>query len=274
MEIRPWNAGPPVAHLEKRPNSEDKHIGVEIECLTSFAQPKLEGAFALANLDKLVYVFTDSSIRGHKLSEVSCELKVLTTESTYQRDLANVCEVLNACGGRVNKSCGLHVHLDMRSGEKYAIRSYRRLVRASPLLHAIVAPSRHSYAGCKLNQYDDLLYTLAKCPGESHASAINADAYRKHKTLEIRLHQGSTNATKISNWISLLLSIKAAPAVRVPIDSLSAVRRWYRLSDPQVEYLGERLRRFARDLPVLKPLTKPPTQTGAQAKPALSPIDW
>lgn len=247
MIIRNRNKGAPKAHEYKRPmGSTTRYIGVEIECFTLFPQQQLQGAFALADLDDKVCVGTDSSLNwsGKETYRFEAhEVRLLTSVEHYTTDIARACEVLDACGSRVNRTCGLHVHLDQRYARGGGKLAYRRLVRALPLLFAICAKSRRQGDFCRMNKSDDLPYTLANLRAEDHRTAVNAFAMNKHQTLEVRLHHGTANAKKISGWIDLLLAIEHAPASRKQVSTLADAADVLRLDLSQRTFIQERLER-------------------------------
>ncbi len=128
---------------------------------------------------------------GHELSVLFKEKDLTSTLKYLKKDLL-------AIQASVNKTCGLHVHLDMR--ERGIIGSYSRLVKAQSLLFKLVDKSRHRNSFCEKSPND--------WKDSAHYSAINAnDAFEDHNTIEVRLHHGSVNITEISGWIKLLLSI-------------------------------------------------------------------
>lgn len=112
----------------------------------------------------------------------------------------------------VNKTCGLHVHLDARHlpppGEGTptlcdAAETYDRMTKLYPVLKKLVPRSRWNNKYCRFynNRQDSETY---RCPsnGQRYA-AINWCAYRSHKTIEVRIGSGSTNLVKIESWALL-----------------------------------------------------------------------
>lgn len=193
----------------KTPTTGEKYIGIEIECgfVDSYQREPIALAMARAGLSRHVNVGTDGSIRGF-LSGI--EVRILATEADLPDILARTCAVLKAHDARVNKSCGLHVHVDHRpaTGRDPNV-TYTKLVAAQRWLWAVVAPSRRG------NEY----VRRAKSRkldggGGHHYEGISArQAYRNHQTVEIRLHHGTTNAGKILNWVRLLLAVTDGPAI-------------------------------------------------------------
>lgn len=131
------------------------------------------------------------------------ELCVLIPESKLETIIERVCSVLNdQLDASVNKTCGLHVHLDMR--RRKASAAYKRLVNSQEVLRSLVPYSRRKNDFCKPNTTSSLVEALTN---GARYWVINPQSLKKHKTLEVRLHSGTTDATKIINWVKLLSHI-------------------------------------------------------------------
>lgn len=107
----------------------------------------------------------------------------------------------------MNKTCGLHVHVDMRQRDWRT--AYARLYRALPWLYALVSPSRRS------NETGYCARPRSPTPptiGRYHA--LNPRSVKHHKTLEVRLHHGTIDAEKISRWVELILAVVGGPDLR------------------------------------------------------------
>ena len=112
--------------------------------------------------------------------------------------LYETCAKLKKSGAAINKSCGLHVHLDSRHLTARGEATRRaRLVAALPWLLELVPESRRNNSFC-----------LPNVPGNAgrygRYSAINPTSFRKHRTTEIRLGSGTMDPDKVLNWATLL----------------------------------------------------------------------
>jgi len=122
---------------------------------------------------------------------------VVTFSEKKPEVLKLVCQALSDCGAFVNKSCGLHVHFDMRNHEARAVGVYaRRLGTIVPHLKKMLPKSRRNNQYC-VNDFNTVKST-------ARYAFINASAFRKHKTIEVRGHSGTVDYTKIFNWIRLM----------------------------------------------------------------------
>lgn len=188
---------------DKKPLSLKNHIGVEIEFYipNGVNQDDLAIQFAEAGLSDYVSLKDDGSIRCDD-DDSSHEVAVVAPETEIQSIIQRVCNVLSDNNAQVNSSCGLHVHIDLRNRSAQMI--YNRLVNAQGHLFKLIPSSRRSNEYCQRIKPG---YNIEHFDGGSRYYAINPASYKKYKTVEVRLHSGTTDSEKINNWIALLLSI-------------------------------------------------------------------
>ena len=128
-----------------------------------------------------------------------------------------LCEFAAENDWSVNSNCGLHVHLDMRSESQDSLRSIAGAFRMTyEVWSAFVEEDRKRNHYCKASGWsmNDLLefdkdneynQTITRLHGSGNRYQwFNIDAYDKYKTFEIRLHEGTLDATRIKNWIRAL----------------------------------------------------------------------
>lgn len=105
--------------------------------------------------------------------------------------------------GRVDKTCGLHVHVDVRDlSEEQAMRVYERLVTLSRWFRRLVPLSRLRNRYCR--------WRANNTPDTDRYCAFNFHAYRRFKTIEFRMQgnfnpqggrvPGHLNTLAIENW--------------------------------------------------------------------------
>lgn len=192
-------------------------------------------------------VITDSSIDsrgGYGLELVTPILK----GKKGLNDLRKVLDVLNSFEDvSVNKSCGIHVHVDVNDADINGIGRVLKLYsKQSKFIDRILAPSRRvdgskgkrwamnlEYASRSndsrefFNKIDNSInsviqdhYTMndrVTCLKDlfrnnpsgvnSRYCAVNLDAYRKYGTVEFRQHHASTDSEKISNWVVFVTNL-------------------------------------------------------------------
>jgi hypothetical protein len=206
---------------------------------------------------KYVSVKGDGSINAED-GYFGAELTILFKRSD-RSTLKRLCDVLNKIGAKVNKSCGLHVHLDQRDiigvanisdidTRELKRRAYN-LDRALPYLSKIVPKSRLNNTYCQLS-----VGTLKG--GRYHA--VNLSAFNKYQTIEVRLHSSTTDYEKINNWIDILLTImytKEKPALFAT--SLDALCMLYNIPERLIEYMEKRENKFKETVRVNQHLERP-----------------
>ncbi len=130
-------------------------------------------------------------------------------------EIETVCRALHSIGVTVNNTCGLHVHHDMsgHTPETFG-RAFRLWMNNQAHIDRLVARGRRAGASqwCRpLTEREVAHITdVATISGidRRRASfrvdrykALNVTSFSKYGTVEIRQHQGATNARKINAWI-------------------------------------------------------------------------
>ncbi len=110
--------------------------------------------------------------------------------------------------GRVNKKCGLHVHIDARhiyGNDSFFSpeETYDRIIELSKFLKKLVPKSRLTNDYCEwVNNRHGSPNFICPRRGERYA-AINWCAYKKYNTIEFRCQGGTLNKIKIESWALL-----------------------------------------------------------------------
>jgi hypothetical protein len=161
----------------------DRAIGVEIECVRPFD--------AVVNLPIWARVGPDGSIQDRGKG-VGSEYKILLKRSELEVRLHKLCGLIK--DHHVNTSCGLHIHLDCRDKTDDEVRKIaKRMDSWLKALQEFVPESRRTNSYCKFG------FSVS-----DRYRAVNYTSFGKFKTLEIRLHSGTVDYTKIIAWIRLL----------------------------------------------------------------------
>lgn len=242
-------------------------IGVEIECFipqwlgndyfdedNGFDKDRFEDdhcqdlAYKIERL-KIPFcnVKTDGSI--HSEGDDGEYLEVEINCLTKIEDMSNLkalCELLQKLGAEVNTSCGLHVHLDQRdilnndkiSDRAKTLRVNKRamsIYHALPVLKSMQPKSRQNNTYCKDHKPTKRL--------KEKYSAVNMIPVKKFGTIEVRLHSGTTDFTKISNWIKIVYAVSRANIddFIVGPNHLSMIAE---LSLDLQSYMNERIEKF------------------------------
>ena len=202
-------------------------FGIEIETVgitTSKAARALLSAGINANDERYNHItrphwkaVDDGSLRTQLGAGNTAEVVSPILNVTDFEQLKTVVDALARAGARVNKSCGIHVHVGGHDLAPAAIHRaallWRELQEATDLL---VSPARregerqcrcgamHCHFAQRLNDQD--LRLIADgcweriCTSELRYRTFNAGSMHRIPTVEFRQHQGSLNATKIWAW--------------------------------------------------------------------------
>lgn len=150
---------------------------------------------------------TDGSVRGENPIEcVSPVMQGAKGKST----LKCAVDTLNRAGASVNRSCGLHVHIGVAklTQQQYA-NVFNNYFYLESLIDQFMAPSRRRDTNCYCRSLSDHS-ALTRCESVSAVQytldndryhKINPMSYNRHKTIEFRQHQGTTDYKKILNWV-------------------------------------------------------------------------
>lgn len=167
-------------------------------------------------------LITDASVsagtEGAGLEAVS---PILSGPEGYAQ-LATLLKAIKLAGGTVDKSCGVHVHHDANDMSPLAVANMVTFyAKNQRMMDLMVSKSRRS---TEYNRYCRPLGNTETAEVESAVKGatpeelreaygplnrfdrfrtINVTSYPKYGTLEIRQHQGTLNAKKISAWVKV-----------------------------------------------------------------------
>lgn len=150
---------------------------------------------------------TDGSVTG--ANAIECVSPVLKG-TDGKRTLKNALKTLNQAGATVNRSCGLHVHIGAANltPEQYA-NVFVNYYYLEKLIDTFMANSRRGNNNeycASLRRYSRLLdcrtrEAVVAVLHNSRYFKVNPMSYGRHRTIEFRQHQGSTDEKKILNWV-------------------------------------------------------------------------
>jgi hypothetical protein len=136
-----------------------------------------------------------------------------------------VLRALVSAGATVNRSCGLHVHVDAGDLSVPQIVSImRRYQTHQNEINRFMPASRRDSRWAKRIS-NDLINTVVGCQTPSYLRryagsidryhAVNVAAYARHGTIEFRQHSASVNNNKVAHWIAFCLHFVATSVTRV-----------------------------------------------------------
>lgn len=237
-------------------------MGVEIECfnlhrdalllaLQSAGVKVANTGYSHTNSADTYKLSSDSTIDGSNPVElVSPILKDL-------KSLKTTCEVINEAGAKVNKSCGLHVHL---GASKMTGKDWRNIVvnyaNIEHLIDSFMAPSRRTgNIWCKtVKRGAEIVKTLSDDCTKDMVMHCFDDRYYKvnthtrvhgHDTIEFRQHQGSTDFVKIEAWVKFLTAFVDWSMKHNEFISARTIDELPFLNASQKRYFNQRASEFA-----------------------------
>lgn len=154
-------------------------------------------------------------------ASVSNGFEVVSPPLSGEEGLAEVLKIvslLNDAGCDVNKSCGIHVHVDAHDlTAQHIANVYNRYRRHEADIDRLMPNSRRA----DNNRYCKSLTRLCELTARHDAAStcreradryykVNLCSFVKYGTIEFRHHSGSLNTAKIKNWIRFLLQFVEA----------------------------------------------------------------
>lgn len=196
-------------------------FGVEIEILSTVDRNEIATALQAEGINAAVEGYNHRTQRYWKIiTDSSCGYEVVSPILSGEQglnELKKVCQVLTRLGCQVDRNCGLHVHIgaDVLGVERVKSTIKRWLANETQHLDSIQPRSRRGasnrYCLPLANTIRTDLINSCQTMDElvrlqtTRYSKLNLQSYRTHRTIEFRHHAGSTNATKITNWVKFLL---------------------------------------------------------------------
>ena len=135
-------------------------------------------------------------------------------------EAALVVKTIRAAGAKVDRTCGLHVHVgaDGMNGTDI-IRVADLYTNNQDNINSVVSRARRDGRWARTwtnHTLDYLRRSLTGVTGRNNITAwvgteryrtVNVTAYARHGTLEFRQHQGTLNGQKLTAWVRLMLGI-------------------------------------------------------------------
>lgn len=232
----------------KVPTTKDHYVGIEIEMLAPKTIENMNKEFIKARLHRYVNVGTDVSIRVETDGFHAMELRVCLPENLLESKLKEICDVLRRNDCYSNRSCGMHVHLDMRARNPELC--YRNLFKVQNIMLEAQPISRRTNKYCAPNKIESLkLKDFDGVDGNaSRRQVINTQSYNKNnmKTIEIRVHEGETKYKDIINWVKFLIAT-ASLGTEIPavVKGITGLRALGYLDESIVKHLSDRIEQYS-----------------------------
>jgi hypothetical protein len=212
-------------YKRKSPKLDDpeNYVGVEIEFHSPCHRNELADIFFNEKLYNNCTLMCDASLGEyediHGTYYYGHELCIFAREDEINNLIKRAINILeNECHAEINDDCGLHIHIDARNRNQFAL--FSKLIKCEKLLFNLVDQNRENSEYCqRLNiESKDAKGIWQEAGGrigdiydgydKGRYYAVNGPhSYNKHQTIEVRLHQGTLEYKEITNWLKLLLSI-------------------------------------------------------------------
>jgi hypothetical protein len=213
-----------------------RYMGVEIECAVTRLQG---GALQAAAEHWDAEIVSDGSLN----EGMGTPREVVTAPArgdAFEAQVRDLCAAIKRHAGVVDKSCGLHVHVDARGATYHDLaRLARTWTKCESGLYNLVAPSRRKARYCrawgqtferagvfladtlesKTAALDVAVYgstaeaaNVKRSPAAHryHAAryrSLNFHVFHQRGTVEFRLHHKTVEADKILNWAAVCAAI-------------------------------------------------------------------
>lgn len=182
------------------------------------------------NVSTILRDWGGAIVRDGSLPDTGFEINTAPANGDlYVKQIKEICDALSAKKARVTSACGLHVHIDARDFTFYDIRKLARLYqKLEPAIYGIVAKSRSSSSYSKKcgdhymraieqnrlpkDNKDNIVNNIygtknvnlqhMKRDKYNHSRyyGLNLHSWIYRGTIEARMHHGTTNGEKITNW--------------------------------------------------------------------------
>jgi hypothetical protein len=209
----------------------NRTFGVEIE-IKGLGEYEAETVLVNAGINASRTGYTHDTttywkcLRDGSLEGTSCEVvsPVLSGEEGLEQ-IRKVCRAISSAGGRVDRQCGLHVHIGtdgLTANDVAMILS--RYARFEATIDSWMPQSRRSDVNtycrsitntvrARVNGHTfNSVRDVASVMGGEHNRyvKVNMAAYYRHRTIEFRQHSGTINGSKIENWVRFILAFVEA----------------------------------------------------------------
>lgn len=256
----------------------NRKFGVEIEFLATVdkdavvRQVRSNGI----NCEWEGYNHDDHDSHWKMVRDSSCGFElvspVLSGESGL-RQIETVCDALKQVGAKVDRNCGLHVHVDARNlDEKDVAKVFIAYSRYEPLFDALLPVSRRDNLNRFCQSIKNAVHYAADYASDyrriyrqqygTRYLKVNLESLIVHGSIEFRQHSGTIDADKINNWVVLMVGfveevIKYRMATKQPVMTLASFKTLFGIKsnseDNRIAILADYLTKRLWDMSKLRP---------------------
>lgn len=230
-------------------------FGIELEVVGKRGQQvglwaRITTALTAAGIDHATAGYTGSDYSRWQVksdSSVSCNgypgaevvSPVMPATDAGFAEVARVARTVEAAGATANKTCGMHVHVDVRD---LSVDQIKNVLRAyghfQEQINQVLPPSRRQsrWAAPVWNNYNretmlrrieaaNTVMELAYAIGTRY-TVCNLQKYTRTGTLEFRQHSGTADAQKAENWarwcVAFVEAFKDINVLHQPVEAAEA----------------------------------------------------
>lgn len=227
-------------YKSKVPTTNDPYVGIELEYASALDYDQVAEKIADIGLHDQLKILRDGSIITDRFYHTPLEFCLLSKFSELGENLKKLSTIISPEHFEANDSCGFHVHLDARHID--VKKMFHNLVCMQTLLFDMVDETRIENRFCQpltTPIFDEVN------AGRQHAhwDAISKFAYYKHKTIEVRMHESTTDLNQVEKWVKLLHKIASykGPSLKFGSldDTLKQVKN-LKLDEELTKYIEEK----------------------------------
>jgi len=205
-----------------------RNFGVEIEFISTYTRNQMCTKILRetgVSVEVANYYNKDNKWRLKHDGSIASEsnfrngMELVTPILSTKEDLETLCKIVDVCDkyGKINRSCGVHVHTDITScGAKPMRKLMKFLCKYEHAINQVLPKSRrgdnNSYCrntwGGEEMMWNEFLYLDSRTTTDRLMTKFgrgkwNFQNYVQHGSFENRSHGGTLNSTKIRNWVKL-----------------------------------------------------------------------
>ena len=216
------DGGGPIGNRREKMQYTDRKFGIEIEFVGA-RRDEVASRLRAAGIDAHVEgynhrttshwkIVTDASLH-HRTGMTGELVSPILQGADGFAQLETVCRVLNEIGGcTVNRTCGLHVHLDCRDMTAPQIaKVWERYATYEEQIDMVMPQSRRGQARwCRsVVDHKDRMKQFTTKESQAYAMdryyKVNLTNIATRGAMEFRQHSGTTEFRKIGNWVCFLM---------------------------------------------------------------------
>lgn len=249
----------------KNTSKENRQFGIEIE-LTGINTYEAASAISRAGIEcqaehynhstrRTWKVVTDSSVTSPRGQRGGTEVvsPILKGIEGFKQ-VATVLEALKNAGGKVDRSCGIHVHIDAND---FTVDDIKKICytyeRYNDVIDNLQPKSRRENQNIFCGRFEDTKWmqienatTIYEMTSGSRYYNVNLTSYMRHGTVEFRQSASSLEAAKVLSWIQLILTL---------VDVARATRKVEKQGKKDLSTMLRKCRRYGMDSWVAEYLT-------------------